>query len=541
MLRKIKRIARPYAGAVAILCVLTVLSGLLQVSIAFCMREVVDAALTAPEKLVMDGALLVGNLLLMVLIQSITSWISGTASDRCIANMRRQILRSLAYSEDESRRDYHSGSLLSRAMEDVRTLCDGVIHALPGLVGQLTRLIASFTAVLLLYPSIATYVALAAVAAVAVAAVLRPLLKKHHKRVRTVDERMIACMQEDLRNLDLVKSFQAEEQMLSRFGQKVDDSLQAKRDRRVLSVGISTMISGLSNLTTAVMLLWGAAQVADRAMTYGSLTAMLQLLSLLRSPVLGISGLWSRFAAVEVAAERLEEMLFVPDVQPHAVSAQINAVVFDRVTFTYPGEDVPVLENFSVRFSLDGWICLTGVSGRGKSTMFKLMLGLYQPQKGCVYLESPEGNIPCGPETRGYFGYVPQDYPMFSGTVMENLLLVSPEADEVQCKKALEAACAEFVMTMPEGLHALLREGGDGLSKGQLQRVAAARAVLMDRQILLLDECASALDAGTERTMLRNLRALNSKAILVTHRPEALEGLEGVQFANMEQTYVPNL
>lgn len=536
MLRNFKRILRPYAGSVAILCVLTVLSALLQVSIAFCMREVVDAALTVPDSLLQTGVLLVGNLLLTVACHSITSWVSSSASDRCIANMRRQILRSMAYSEDETRYTHHSGTLLSRAMEDVRTLCDGVIHALPSLVGQLTRLVASFTAVMMLYPGIAGYVGLAAVAAVAVAAVLRPLLKKHHKQVRTADERMTGCMQENLRNLDLVKSLQAEEQMLSRFGQKIDDSLRAKHDRRILSVSISTMISGLSNLATAAMLLWGAGQVAVRAMTYGSLTAMLQLLSLLRSPVLGISGLWNRFASVEVAAERLEELMVGPAAQVPAASAQVEAVVFDRVTFAYPGEDGPVLENFSARFSLDGWVCLTGVSGRGKSTMFKLLLGLYQPQQGSVYLETPEGNIPCGPATRGYFGYVPQDYPMFSGTVMENLLLAAPEAGEQQCRQALETACADFVFTMPEGMLSPLREGGDGLSKGQLQRIAVARAVLMDRQILLLDECASALDAATERAMLTNLHALGTKAILVTHRPEALEGLKSIRFVDMGRT-----
>lgn len=535
MLRRIKGIVRAYAGSVVILCVLTALSALLQVSIAFCMREVVDAALTAPDKLLHTGVLLVGNLLLTVVCHCATSWVSGSTSDRCIADLRRQILRSLAYSEDESRHDYHSGSLLSRAMEDVRTLCDGVIHAFPGLVGQITRLVASFTAVMMLYPSVAGYVALAAVVAVAMAAVVRPMLKKHHKRVRAADERMTACMQEDLRNLDLVKSLQAEEEMLGRFGGKVNESLRVKRDRRVLSVSINTMLSLFSNIATAVMLLWGAGQVAVKAMTYGSLTAMLQLLSLLRSPVLGISGLWNRFASVEVAAERLEELLKVPVPQKAAEFAQVDAVVFDRVTFAYAGEDEPVLQDFSARFSLEGWVCLTGVSGRGKSTMFKLLLGLYQPQKGSVYLETPEGRIPCGPQTRGFFGYVPQDYPMFSGTILENMLLAAPDAKPEHCRQALEIACADFVFTLPEEMESSLREGGDGISRGQLQRVAVARAVLMKRQILLLDECASALDAGTEQQMFTNLYALGVKALLVTHRPEALEGLENVRFVDMER------
>ena len=167
--------------------------------------------------------------------------------------------------------------------------------------------------------------------------------------------------------------------------------------------------------------------------------------------------------------------------------------------------------------------------------MFKLLLGLYQPQQGSVYLETAEGKVFCGPQTRSFFGYVPQDYPMFSGTIMENLLLAAPDAKPEHCRQALETACADFVFTLPEEMESGLREGGDGISKGQLQRVAVARAVLMKRQILLLDECASALDAGTEQQMLSRLHALGVKALLVTHRPEALEGLENVQFVDMER------
>ncbi len=531
----LKRIIRPYTGSVVILCVLTILLAFLQVTNALCMREVVDAALTAPPRLLTAGGLLIVNLLLLVAIHALIKGIGGSASDRCIAGMRRDLLRSIALSEDTTRYDHHSGSLLSRAMEDVRTFCDGVIHALPGLVGQIARLVASFTAVLLMYPSVAGYVALAAVIAVVVAAVLRPLLKRHHNQVRKADEQMTACMQEDLRHLELVKSLQAEEQMLSRFGEKVDASLSAKRDRRFLSVSINTMISGISNLATAAMLLWGASQVAQRLMTYGSLTAMLQLLNLLRSPVLGLSGLWTRLTSVEVAAERLRELMIPQESAEPTPSAEVQAVVFDRVTFAYPGEDEPVLADFSAEFPLDRWLCLTGVSGRGKSTIFKLVLGLYQPQQGQVCLRTGEGLIPCGPQTRGFFAYVPQDYPLFSGSVKDNLLLAAPEAGEAQRRDALRLACADFVFDLPEGELTQLRENNDGLSKGQLQRIAVARAVMMQRQILLMDECSSALDAQTEKTMLSNLHKLSTKAILVTHRPEALEGLEAVGLVDMER------
>lgn len=534
MSRWMNRFLRPYRFRVAALCVITVASALLQVANALFTRDVVDAALTAPEKLPVAGVSLVVNLLALVALHALSSWLSGSTSDACIADLRCRLLQSVSLSEDESRYQYHSGTLLSRAMEDVRTLCDGMIHALPSLVGQVARLAAGVCAVLLLYPRIAGLVLLAAAAAICVAAVLRPLLKKHHKNVRKADEQMMSCMQEDLRQLELVKSLGAEEQMLRRFRETVKNSLWAKRLRRFLTVGINTMIHGVSNLATAVVLLWGAGQVAQGVLSYGSLTAMLQLLGMLRNPVLGLSGLWTRLTAVEVASERLESLLQEPPIAEKAEIGTVQSILFDNVTFAYPGEEEPVLKNYTAEFSLEKWLCLSGVSGRGKSTLFKLILGLYRPQEGGVHLRTENGLVPCGPQTRHLFAYVPQDFALFSGTVADNLLLVAPNADEQRRKKALELACAEFVFGLSEGEQTQVRENNDGLSKGQLQRIAVARALLMERPILLMDECTSALDAGTEKEMLQNLNKLSAKAILVTHRPEALDGLEGVSRAEME-------
>ena len=194
-----------------------------------------------------------------------------------------------------------------------------------------------------------------------------------------------------------------------------------------------------------------------------------------------------------------------------------------------------MLENFSVRFPLDHWACLTGISGKGKSTIFKLILGLYKPQEGRVYLETDQGQIPCDGRTRHLFAYVPQDYSLFSGTILENFQLVDPAATEDSCKRALEISQAEFVWELSAGLQTQIRENNTGLSKGQLQRLAIARAILMDRSVLLLDECTSALDAQTEEKLLKALSGLNKQAILVTHRPDALKDQKSITFVEMDE------
>ena len=531
-----RRLLGKYGSNVVWISCLTVLQSILLVVSAVLMRFVINGALLADGTLPFWGAAMIADLTALVGVHTLLSWYAGSTVDKFTARLRYELLESAAYSQDVRLHAYHSGELLSRGMEDVHTVCDGVMNALPMMVGQTTQLIATFAAVLFIYPPIAGILTVAAVIVGCMAAWMRPLMKRRHRLVRETEEKMLANMQEDLQQLELIQSLQTQEQSLLRFEKRLRNTLSAKFKRRLVSVGSNSVINIVSQLGTGALLLWGAVQVAAGTLSYGALTSMLQLLSLFRSPVLGLSGLWTRMTAVEVASERLLELLTVQKTEAAAVETEITvtAVVFENVTFGYPGEDAPVLQQFNARFSLDGWACLTGISGKGKTTMFKLILGLYRPQEGRVYLDTDQGEILCSEQTRYLFAYVPQDYALFSGTVLENLEMVAPYADEKCREAALKAAQADFVWEMTSGEQTQVRENNTGLSKGQLQRLAIARALLMDRQILLLDECTSALDARTEEGVLRALQASGKCAILVTHRPAALDGLEKVTFVAMD-------
>lgn len=166
--------------------------------------------------------------------------------------------------------------------------------------------------------------------------------------------------------------------------------------------------------------------------------------------------------------------------------------------------------------------------------MFKLILGLHKPQAGRIYLQTDQGEIPCSEATRRLFAYVPQDYALFSGTILENLQLVAPDLDAARMWQVLSAAQADFVRELSDREQTQVRENNAGLSKGQLQRLAIARAILMDRPIFLLDECTSALDAQTEQAVLQLLHDTGKQAILVTHRPEAATAIGGVTMVSLE-------
>lgn len=525
-----------YRRHICLLSFLTVLESILQVSMALITRFVIDAALSKNGDLPFWSVMLAADILLLVVTHTGISWYSGSTADRVSAGLRRSILKSAVYSNDTKLQGYHSGELLNRGLEDVHTLCDGVVNAFPAMVGQVTRLVAAFASVILIYPPVALVMLIAAGAVGAMAAGMRPILRKQHRQVRESDEKVMANLQENLQQLVLIQSLEIQKPILSRFWEKLRLNLKIRKKRRAWSVGVNGVINSASSIGSGALLLWGVTRVAAGALSYGSLTSMIQLFSQFRGPVLGLSGLWTRLAAVEVAAERLEVLLSDHDgCQQELTQLQnVTAVVFENVTFTYPADEAPVVENFSARFPLDGWTCVTGISGKGKTTLFKLLLGLYTPQKGRVYLQTTDGEVLCSPATRGVFAYVPQDYALLSGTVMDNLRLVAPDVDEQRLRDVLSVAQAEFLLEMSGREQTLVGENNTGLSKGQLQRLAIARAVLMDRPIFLLDECTSALDAETEKAVLQGLKRLGKRAILVTHRPEALSDIEGITSVSMD-------
>lgn len=518
-----------YRLQVLLASVLTVVQSFAQVAVAVLMRYIIDSALSADGKLLLWGGALCADIALMIVLHIWISWQRAAVADRFTASLRQEILSAAVFTPDPTLRSQHSGVLLSRGMEDVHTLCDGTIYAIPALVGQIARLGAAFAAVIILYPPLA-WVLMAAVAILGgIAACLRPVLRKHHRLVRETDEKVMSTMQEDFRQLELIQGLGIQKQIEAGFARKTKANLQAKKSRRAWSVGSNSLIFTMSQLGTGLVLLWGASQISTQALTYGTLMAVLQLLSMFRTPALGISALWTRFAAVEVATERLSGLLTpAREISTAPKDLEISQIVFEDVTFCYPEETEAVVENFSATFTPTPWASLGGISGKGKSTLFKLMLGLYAPEKGRIYLKTNRGEIPCSEAVRSLFAYVPQDYALFTGTVEENLRLIKPDATEAEMVQALGLAGAEFLMETENKLQTQVGEGNTGLSMGQLQRIAIARAILADRPVFLLDECTSALDAQTEKKVLTNLRQMNKQAILVTHRPEALNDLAGI-------------
>lgn len=231
------------------------------------------------------------------------------------------------------------------------------------------------------------------------------------------------------------------------------------------------------------------------------------------------------------SAERLIELEKLPKEGTAKSLPDFTGIHAERLSFIYDDGEEEVISDASFDIEKGEIVALTGISGIGKSTLLKIMLGIYSPVSGRLYGDAgnSKGGIDIDSSTRPWFSYVPQGNMLMSGSIYEAVdFLHSAPYTKVQkerIQRACQIACAdEFIKELPNGYDTVLGEKGAGLSEGQMQRIAIARAVYRNAPVLLLDEATSALDEDTERRPLKNLKEMGNQTVLiVTHRPAAME------------------
>ena len=520
----------------ALLCAGAVVQSLGAVAVALVSRRLLDSAMGG-------GAVVRWGVLLAVLavgapvLGGVLGRISGRAEDEASAQMRRETLELLRGRLLEPLKGYHSGQLYSRVTADIGVVCQWKISVLPGIVAQSVRLCAAAAALCWLSPVLAVWAAVFAVAVGCGSVVYRRVLRPRYQAARQAQEQLTVSLQEELSHGEFIRSAGAEEQMRRRLESSQNQWLMRRKALRDVSILGGSGFSAMTQIVFASVMVWGGVSIRSGRMTYGDLTAMLQLIAMFQGPVSGFGGLQSRLAERSAARERLSELWKLPEEEigiPLPKGAEVRSVVFENVTFRYEGESAAVVERFSCRLPIDRWICLRGISGSGKSTLYRLILGLYRPQEGRVYLETNRGNFDCCAATRPFFGFVPQTSVLLAGTVRENLRLVRPDAGEERMLQALEEAQCGFLFEEGGlGLDTRLSEDG-GLSAGQRQRLSVAMALLSGGQMLLLDEITSALDAQTEHQLLKALTKSHKAAIFATHH-SALPEMLGAEILDLDK------
>lgn len=514
--------------AISVLTLAQVGHSLFSVFFALGSRGVIDSAVAGDTAAFYRACLTQAGIIAMILL---CLTVMRHLRDRLHADLemdwKRSLLHGLLHGEYSAVSAYHSAELLNRLNNDVNKVNDGVLSIVPSAAAMVTRLIAAVAVLGALDARFTALIFALGVVVIGSTAVMRRRLKDLNKRVSDQDGRVSGFLQEVMEKLLMVQTMDVSREVEHRADTLLEERYVIQRRRKNVSLLTNTGISLMSYGAGFLALVWGAWRLLRGSMSFGSLTALIQLVNQLQTPFVNLSGVLPQYVAMVASAERLMELEEIQG-EPAPVSEDpallyrdMKSIHAENLTFSYD-RDV-VLENAEFSLPKGVFAIITGPSGIGKSTLLKLLLGVFRPDSGGLYLDTRHKSIPLDRSTRRLFAYVPQGNLLLSGSLRENLTIVRPDATEEEIRQAVYVSAMEdFLPQLPRGLDTVLGESGAGLSEGQAQRLAIARAVLGGAPVLLLDECTSALDEITEQKVLRRLRELPERTcIAVTHRTAA--------------------
>lgn len=526
-----KWIAKKYKfvwPGVAALVVLGMGTSLMGVYFALLSKRVLDIATgQAAGSLMGEAVYLSFCLLLQLVLEIVLSVVNVHVTGRFTIRAKTELFQSLLQKDYMHLTGYHSGELMNRINSDIGYINTGLVQVLPNLVFYLTKIVACFFALYLLDPFFACLCLLLGPFIFLFACLYRKKMKNLQKSCQTADGRVKSFMLEALKNLLVIKSFGCEGAAAdrSRTLQMQHFKLNLKRNR--MSILANAVFFLALTVGYYFALGWGAYKIAAGAMSFGTLTALLQLVGQIQTPFQGLSSLLPQYYNMLASAERIEELEALPNDIEHkeTVLPSWEAVTLSEVSFSYHKETETILDNASFTVHRGQFVVITGISGTGKSTLLKLLLGILKPESGQARLRLADGEERTLADfERLLFAYVPQGNLIVSGTIRDNIAFFKTDVDENKIIEAAKIAQIwDFIREQPEGLDTLLGENGLGLSEGQSQRLAVARAVYAGAPVLLLDEATSALDEATELAILQALKERsNTTCILVSHKRAAL-------------------
>lgn len=530
-----------------ILLLLTVQAvlGISSVGYALLLRRLINAAVAGErtaffEAIGMFALLVMAQVLLRALNRHFEELSRAILENRFKDNLFSNLLKS----DYASVTKVHSGEWMNRLTSDTVVVADGMTQILPGLTGMAVKMIGALAAILWMEPRFLYILIPGGILLVFFSYAFRKVMKRLHKVIQEKDGFLRVFLSEHLGSLIVIRTFAQEKNVRNGAWERMKAHQDARMKRNVFSnicnIGFGTVMNGAYVLGA----FFGGYGILTGTMTYGNLIAILQLISQIQNPFANITGYLPRYYGMLASAERLmeaeefekeeEDIPSEEEVQSF-YKTEFQGLGLRHAAFTYQPPvqqdgkqtEMPIVfADLNLKIQKGEYVAFVGPSGCGKSTVLKLLMCLYSLDHGKRYLKTESGELDLSGKWRTLFAYVPQGNQLLSGTIREIVAFGDPEKMKLdeRLHQALEIACAEeFVQELERGVDTLLGERGMGLSEGQMQRIAVARAIFSEHPILLLDEATSSLDEATEAKLLANLRNMTEKTvIIVTHRAAVL-------------------
>ena len=511
-----------------LLVVLNAIYGISSVFFAKFSKSIIDGATQAKDfNIVIKFALC---MLFLVAFQMILNITKNSLSERCSA--RLEMILDLVIKKDyQCVTSYHTGDLQNRMFNDVTLVANGFTTIIPESAYFGAKLLSSLIYLIVIDKIFALIFVIGGFTIFFITRILRKTLKKLHKKVQETEGKTRSFIQEILTNLLVIKAFAVDEKVNETTDELQNDNFKARMTKRNFSICANVGLGSIFSIGTVFAIAFGAYGILFKAMTYGTVTAIIQLVNQVQSPFVSLSGIMPKYYNTIASAERLMELDDLPDeeeinkneIDKDAVYRALKSIEFENITFSFDRDFI--LDNTSLSINKGDFVAIMGISGIGKSTLLKLLLGVFNVNSGSIYLNTDNSKIFIDKNTRKLFSYVPQGNMLISGTIKDNITFINPSATDDEIAKAIEISCAkQFIDELPLGIETVIGEKGMGLSEGQIQRLAIARSLLANSPVLLLDEATSALDEQTEKQFLTNLKTLdNITCLIVSHKKAALD------------------
>ncbi len=492
-------------------------------------KLIIDIATHTENRLTIKqaAAFLITLIIIEISLSIASRWVKTLLGVKAQNKMQKHLFAHLLNSEWSGLKPFHSGDLINRTEKDVSSLVTFLTDELPSMITTVVQFVGAFLFLFYMNQTLAIIVAIILPLFILVSKLYLRRMRSLTHQVRDSESRIQSVLQESVQHRSVVKALSQNLVILERLS-----NIQQLLRRQVLTqTKLSTVTSTLMNVGFAAgyltAFLWGVINLQSGLITYGSLMAFIQLVGQIQTPARNITRFIPKIISILTASERLMELY---DIKPEAAGVPQHlhnavGIKLNDVTYAYTSDGRLIFDRVSLNIPQGSRVAIIGETGVGKTTLIRLLLAFVKPVSGNVYLYDAQRQVEVSPQTRCNYAYVPQGNTLFSGTIADNLRMGNNAATEQQMTEALKAAHADFVLKMPEGLATRCGELGDGLSEGQAQRIAIARALLSNAGLLLLDEATSALDEKTEETVVKNIigRQVAQTMLCVTHRPTIIK------------------
>ena len=527
------KVAAPHWAQLSAMMLCHVLLAVCSVLFVYISKKMVDAAVavfggkSSASDIWQWFALMAGVILVRVALNALRTYLQTRTEIKIKNSLRARLFDILLHLNGEGVRKHHSGDILNRVQEDVRVVSGAISGSVPNLFGTALQFAAALGFLLYLDIRLAVVVMIILPVGMVVGRFITGRIRNLTLDIRKRDSKVQAHLQESIQHLTLLQTLEYEGTSAGELNGLQGELYSSEIRRTKFSVVSRIFVALAFQAGYATAFMWGVLGISSGTVTYGMMTAFLQLVGQIQRPLLEMSSQIPAIIHSTASIDRIMELESLPceDGAEPVLLDGVAGVRVENIVFRYPDSDAPVLDGFSHDFIPGSRTAIVGPTGVGKSTLIRLLLALLKPQEGSVHIYDSVTSKVASSSTRCNLVYVPQGNSLFSGTVRENLLMGNPEASQEQMTEALHIAAADFVLEHPMGLDQQCFESGGGLSEGQAQRIAIARALLRPGSILLLDEFSSALDASTETLLMERLTSTltDHTMIFITHRDKIID------------------